>query len=286
MTLFDPSSLDLDAYFDRIGFDGSSTPDLRTLETIAYRHPAAIPFENLNPLSGRPVPLDVGSLQQKMVRDGRGGWCFEHNLLLGTALAAAGFRVEGLAARVLWNVAAGVETPRSHMVLHIELDGQPYIVDAGFGGLTLTGPLRLQATVEQQTPHERFRLMPAGDCFVVEAEIGGEWRALYRFDLHRQALADYQVTNWYLSNHPQSHFVTGLMAARVQPDRRYGLRNTDLAIHHRDGFTERRALATAGEIRSTLEQLFGIRVPAGEDIDAALARIAAAAAPAVTAQQS
>jgi N-hydroxyarylamine O-acetyltransferase len=164
------------------------------------------------------------------------------------------------------------------MVLHVDLDGRPYIVDAGFGGLTLTGPLRLDARVEQQTPHERVRLLPAGDSFVAEAEIGGQWKAWYRFDLQRQALADYQVTNWYLSNHPQSQFVTCLMAARVQQDRRYGLHNGELSIHHRDGFTERRTLATAAEIRTTLEQLFGICVPAGEDVDAAFARIAAVVA--------
>lgn len=279
MILFDPALLDLDAYLDRIGFDGSASPELATLEAIAYRHPAAIPFENLNPLAGRPVPLDTESLQQKLVREGRGGWCFEHNLLLGTALAAVGFRVEGLAARVLWNGPAGVETPRSHMVLLVDLDGHPYVVDAGFGGLTLTGPMRLEAGIAQQTPHERFRLVAAGDDFVAEAELGGVWKPLYRFDLQRQTRADYQVTSWYLSNHPQSQFVNSLMAARVQPDRRYGLRNTDLAIHHRDGFTERRVLTTAAQIRTALEQLFGIRVPAGAELDAVFARVAATAPP-------
>jgi N-hydroxyarylamine O-acetyltransferase len=277
VNLFDPSSsFDLDAYLNRIGFAGDASADLQTLQAIALRHPTAIPFENLNPLLGRPVPLDVASLQRKMVEGGRGGWCFEHNLLLGTALAALGFHVEGLAARVHWNVPSGVVRPRSHMVLHVDLDGQPYIVDAGFGGLTLSGPLRLEPSVAQQTPHERVRLTPAGEGFVVEAEIGSDWRALYRFDLQRQALADYEVTNWYLCNHPESYFVTGLVAARVQPDRRYGLRNTELSIHHRDGFSERRTLATAAEIRATLEQLFGIRVPAGDDVEAALARVAAA----------
>jgi N-hydroxyarylamine O-acetyltransferase len=282
MTLFDPAALDLDAYLDRIGVGGSVAPDLATLETIAFRHPASIPFENLNPLSGRPVPLDIPSLTQKLVLGGRGGWCFEHNILLGTALSAIGFRVDGLAARVQWNMPAGITTPRSHMVLHVDLGGRPYIVDAGFGGLTLTGPLRLEAGVEQQTPHERFRLTAADGSFIVEAALAGDWRPLYRFDLQRQGLADYQVTNWYLSNHPQSRFVTGLIAARVQPDRRYGLGNTDLAIHHRDGSTERRTLTTAAEMRATLEELFGIRVPAGADVDAALVRIAALAAPPAT----
>jgi N-hydroxyarylamine O-acetyltransferase len=275
MTLFDRSALDLDAYLDRIGFDGRPAADLRTLQAIALRHPAAIPFENLDPFLGRPVPLDIRSLARKLVGGRRGGWCFEHNLLLGTALTAIGFEVEGLAARVQWNVPPSVVKPRSHMVLHVSLDRRPYIVDAGFGGLTLTGPLCLEPHVEQQTPHERVRLVPVGDGLVVEVEIGrGQWNALYRFDLQPQTIADYEVTNWYLSNHPQSQFVTSLMAARVQEDRRYGLRNTELSIHHRDGSSERRTLATAAEIRLALEQLFGVCVPTGEEIDTAFARLA------------
>ena len=104
MTAFDTASLDLDAYLSRIGHAGPVAADLPTLQSIALRHPSAIPFENLNALLRRPVPLDIASLQQKMLQDGRGGWCFEHNVLLGTALRAIGFDVTGLAARVRWQL--------------------------------------------------------------------------------------------------------------------------------------------------------------------------------------
>lgn len=277
MTVFDTASLDLNAYLARIGCDGARTPDLETLSAVALHHPLAIPFENLNPLAGRPVALDLPSLQRKLVREGRGGWCFEHNVLLGTVLRALGFAVTGLAARVMWNAPAGSVTPRSHMVLRIDLDGRSYIADAGFGGLTLTAPLRLEAGIEQPTPHETFRLRMADDYYVLESYVAADWRPLYRFDLQPQLLADYEVTSWYLANSPRSHFVTTLVAARVYADRRVGLRNTDLSIHHRDGFTEKRVLAGAAELRHALDQLFGIPVPAGADIDAALSRIAALA---------
>ena len=276
MTVFDTASLDLDAYLTRIGCDGRMAPTLETLQALALAHPSTIPFENLNPLLGRPVPLDIPSLQTKLVREGRGGWCFEHNVLLGTALRAIGFNVTGLAARVMWN-GTGAVTPRSHMVLHVDLGGRPFIVDAGFGGLTLTAPLRLEASIEQETPHETFRLVAADDMFVVEARIRDEWKALYRFDTQRQAIADYEVTSWYLTSHPKSHFLTTLVAARVQGDRRYALRNTDFAIHHADGFTERRALLTAREIRITLEGMFAIDAQGGPEMDAVFDRIIAMA---------
>ena len=283
MSIFDTAALDLELYFERIAYSGTAAANLETLRELALRHPLAIPFENLNPFLGRPVALDVPSLQQKLLRDKRGGWCFEHNVLLGTVLQRIGYRVTGLAARVMWNAPPGVTPPRSHMVLYVDLDAGPFIVDAGFGGVTLTAPLRLEADIDQQTPHETFRLMQGGDEYVVQARLPNEWKPLYRFDLQRQVLADYEVSNWYLSTNPKSHFVTGIMAARVRADRRYALRNTDLSIHHLDGYTEKRVLLTGQEVRAALEQLFGLPVPGGADVDAAFERLVSpAAAPAAT----
>jgi arylamine N-acetyltransferase len=41
--------------------------------------PCAIAFENLNSLLNQPVKLDLASLQQKLINEGRGGYCFEQN---------------------------------------------------------------------------------------------------------------------------------------------------------------------------------------------------------------
>jgi len=269
---------DLDAYFERISFTGAAAPTLDTLTAIAALHPAAIPFENLDPYLRRPVALDPAALQRKLVAGGRGGWCFEHNLLLGTALAAIGFRPLGLGARVLWNAPPGVIGPRSHMVLLLDVGPRRYIVDAGFGGLTLTAPLHLEPGLEQATPHERFRLRPLDDDLVMEAEVQGDWRALYRFDLQAQRLADYEVTNWYLCHHPRSHFLQGVLAARAVPGRRYALRGGYLSRHDTAGPSEHRLLASGAELRSALEVTFGIAVPHGTDVDAALEQLTAAAA--------
>ena len=272
------SGFDLDAYFERIGYTGPRSATIDTLEAIHARHPQAIPFENLNPLLHWPVRLDAASLQQKLVREGRGGYCFEQNLLLYHALRSLGFEVSGLAARVLWNAPEGAAVrARSHMLLLVDLDG-PFVADVGFGGLTLTGPLRLVPDIEQATPHEPCRLIRAGDAFVTQAHVGGVWKALYRFDLQEQLLPDYEVTNWYLSNHPDSQFVTGLIAARPDRDRRYALRNNELAVHHVNGQTERRVLASAAGVRAALEDVFRLTLPDGPELDAALERLIARAA--------
>src|SRR5204862_693519 len=94
----------------------------------------------------------------KLLTPGRGGWCFEHNLLFAHALEAIGFDVTRLAARVRWNVPEDVVTARSHMLLRVRVDGEDWIADVGFGGLTLTAPLRLRPELEQATPHEPHRI--------------------------------------------------------------------------------------------------------------------------------
>ena len=65
----------IDAYFERIGFAGSIAPSLQTLEALQALHPAAIPFENLDPLMGVPVRLDLKNLEQKLLFEKRGGYC-------------------------------------------------------------------------------------------------------------------------------------------------------------------------------------------------------------------
>lgn len=269
------AAFDLDAYCERIRYTGDRAPTVDTLSAIHLRHAEAIPFENLNPFLGWPVPLDAQSLHQKMVRDGRGGYCFEQNLLLSHALSVLGFRVTGLAARVLWNAPEDAVVRRSHMLLRVDLTDRSYIADVGFGGQTLTGPLRLEPDTEQPTPHEPFRLIRAGADYVLQSKIAGAWKALYRFDLREELLPDYEVINWYLSNHPDSRFVTGLIAARPAPRRRYALYNNEFAVHNLNGKTEHRLLATAAELRETLEDAFQLRLPNAPGLGAALDRLTA-----------
>jgi N-hydroxyarylamine O-acetyltransferase len=265
---------DLGAYFERIGYGGPAVPRLATLRELHRLHPQEIAFENLNPLMHWPLPLDIRSLQQKLVTQRRGGYCYEHNLLLRHALERIGFRVAGLAARVLMNQPEDAIRPRTHMLLQVDVEDELWIADVGFGGMTLTAPLRLVEHVPQPTPHESFRLTRLDGDYALQAEVRGEWRTLYRFDLQEQVLPDYELTSWYLSNNPESHFVQRLIAARTAPQRRYALRQNELAIHELNGETVRRALTSADALREALSETFGIALPRSDELDAKLAQIA------------
>jgi N-hydroxyarylamine O-acetyltransferase len=264
--------IDNNAYFARIGYTGDRSPTLDTLREIHFKHVTTIPFENLNPLLGRPVPLELEALFDKLVHQKRGGYCYEQNLLFRHVLESLGFRVSGLIARVLWNRPEGAITPRSHMLLRIEFDDGSYIVDGGFGGNTLTGPIRLAADLEQATPHEFFRVMQAGDNLRLEAKIHDEWRALYRFSLEEAFLVDYEVANYFTSTNPTSHFTQRLFVARAFPGRRSTLLGNQLTTHYLSAPSEKRILEGAGDVRAVLTDLFGIDVPEGADVDRALMR--------------
>lgn len=269
----EPSSLELDGYLARIGFSGKPAADLDTLRRLQRLHPRSIPFENLSPLLGEPVRLDIASLEDKLVARRRGGWCFEQNLYFTHVLRTIGFEVKTLAARVRWNVPAGVTTSRSHMLMRVVVKGEPYIADVGFGGLVLTGPLRLEAGIEQSTPHEAHRLVASGEAFALEAKVAGEWQTLYVFDLHEQLQADYEVSNWYLANFPQSQFVTGVIAARADDGRRHVLRNARYSIHQAGTSTEPRFLGTVAEMKDVLSGALGIMLPDHPQLDAKLQEV-------------
>ena len=269
------SAIDLDAYFARVGYDGSRAPTLDTLRALHRFHPAAIAFENLDPLLKRPVRLDIGALMDKLVHAGRGGYCYEHNILFQAALRAIGFTVASLAARVQWNVPPGTDTPRYHMLLRIDLPDGPYIADVGFGRLTLTAPLRLAAGIEQQTPHGLYRLVAIGSEFQMQTRLEGTWSPIYQLSLQEQTHSDWEAANWYTSTHPESRFTRGLMAARCDEHCRYGLFNMDLRVY-REGSTERRRLKSAPELVAVLRDTFRMKLPEG--CDALFERLAGSSA--------
>jgi N-hydroxyarylamine O-acetyltransferase len=265
---------DLDAYLQRIGHTGACTTALETLTAIHHAHACSIAFENLDPWLGVPVHLDPSAVHTKLVRGQRGGFCYEHNALLGAALRTLGFSVTDLAARVLWNMPAEMIRPRTHMLLVVDLDSHRYVVDGGFGGMTLTAPLRLDLSTPQATPHGPFRLQPTPIDRVLQAGVAGEWKPVYRFDLQPQLRSDYEMASWYLCNHPDSMFRQLLVAAKPGLAGRHVLRDRQLTLHALDGSNTTRTLATSAELREALQCIFGIDLSAVSGLDERFDRVA------------
>jgi N-hydroxyarylamine O-acetyltransferase len=264
--------LNLDAYFDRIGYAGVREPTLEVLRSLHSLHPAAIPFENLDPLLGRPVRLDLASLEAKLVGEKRGGYCFEQNGLLRGALETLGFAVTPLIARVVWMRAADQPLgPRNHMLLRVDIDGEPWIADVGFGGQIASAPLRLAPDIEQKTPEATFRFVRVNEAFELETLLPTGWTALHRFTLERAEQADYEVGNWFTSTHPDVIFTHNLLAQHLTPEMRTSLFNTKLTRRRPDGDAEVVELANPEELARAMVEELGMAPPA--DAAALFARL-------------
>ena len=265
----DVPKFDLDAYLERIGLGKRLDPTFETLRAVVGAHCATIPYENIDVLLGRPPKLDLVSLEAKIVRGRRGGYCFEQNALLRAALHALGFDATGLLARVVRGASADAPAGACHMVVRVDFEDGPFLVDVGFGNLTPTYPLALRPLVEQPTPHEPMRFMPVGPELVLQAKLGETWENLWRLCLQTVVDVDYDVANWFCATHPASLFVSNMIAARPGPaGTRHTFFNGRLNVRLRDGSVERTDLASE-DVAAALENSFGL-VLSAEDLRSAL----------------
>lgn len=277
---------DTAGYLARIGYPESAQvkPTLDTLHALHAAHNRSIPFENLDPVLGTSVAdLGAPALTDKLVGRRRGGYCYEQNGLFGYVLEDLGYRVDRLAGRVIWMSGLDALPPEwdapipalTHNVLAVTVPGERdrFLADVGFGGQTLSSPIRLQAGPVQQTRHEPYRLVDAGPgALRLEAKIRGAWQPLYVFGTEPQRRTDLEVGSWYVSTHPESIFVVGLSVALVTDEARWNLRGRDLAVHA-DGGTERIRLASAAEVLDQLTGRFGIDLTGLGDVEAAVSRV-------------
>jgi len=248
--------IDLDAYFDRIHL--APGPDVdrdSALHRLHRAHLAAISFENADVRDGVPIALDVPSLQAKLVRQRRGGWCFEQNLLFAAVLERLGHQVTGMAARVL--LGRSGDLPRTHALLRV--DGR-WLADVGFGGGGLLTPLPLVDGVVERQGDWTFRLDRRDGVWTLNSSQGGEWVALYDFTEDPRTPADYEVLNHYLATHPKSAFLGRLVVQRTDEHARHAISGHTLTEARPDGAVVKRDL-TPDELDAVLREDFGLELP-------------------------
>ena len=207
---------DLDAYLTRVGLDAGD-PQLADLHRA---HVTSIPFESLDPHCGRPVSLEEDKLAEKLIANGRGGYCFEQNLLLKSALEALGAEVELYLARVLVAADPNAPRPRSHLLLRVDWQGKRWHADVGFGGGTLLEPLPWGPGSEHEQAGWRYRVIERSDEYVLQTAAADGWSDLYAFLPFPVPKADIEPANWFTSTHPASRFVDGFLVSRQWADGR------------------------------------------------------------------
>jgi N-hydroxyarylamine O-acetyltransferase len=250
----------LQRYLDRIGYVGAVDPTPAVLRGLHLAHATRIPFENLDILLGRPIRLDLASLQSKLVDGRRGGYCFEHNLLFAAVLRTLGFRLTPLAARVRYRATAVL--PRTHMLLLVHCADTDWIADTGFGGEGLLQPVAFAPMRETRQYAWTYRVGGASGERTLQSRHGADWVDLYSFTLEPQLLADYELANYYMSTHPDSRFTRTLTVQLPGTRMRAVLRGMEMTEddgHH----VKTTILSDEAQRLEVLAGRFGLHFPPG-----------------------
>lgn len=265
-------TFDVDAYLARIGCKPGreNYPATRaTLAALMRAHIYAIPFENLDPVSGRTPSLDLDDLAAKLVTGGRGGYCYEHNLLFAAVLGELGYTVTMHTGRALYGMQPGTVRPRTHTMLlvHFDDEPQPYLIDVGFGTVgCLLEPMPLVKDVEMHDEPRRHRLLREDGpnplpTWTLQAHTDGEWVSQYLFTEERFLPLDYQVANWYIATFPRSPFKLAPFIQHNSPERHLLLAGSTLTERRLDGTHTVREIEDHAELVRLLRTDFEIDVP-------------------------
>ncbi|MCP1726594.1 N-hydroxyarylamine O-acetyltransferase [Natronospira proteinivora] len=250
--------LDLKAYLARIDYHGSIKPDVETLRALQRAHLDAIPFENLDIISGGDIRLDLASLQEKLVYRRRGGYCHEQNILFATVLDKFGFHVTGRSARMLMGNDESKLEALGHTCLNVRIDGVDWHVDVGVGNTGPRVPIPLEEGVESRQDGWAYRMDRTREGrWLLRYHRHDGWFNLYQFSEEPYYRVDYQEHNYIASKHPESPFVRRIVAQRNGSDIRYALTDCELKIFRPGQPPEYRQIPPA-DIPELLQKIFSL----------------------------
>lgn len=252
------TAFDLDGYLARIDWHGPRESTFTTLAGVLRAHMTHIPFENLDVLLGRGIRIDPDSVYAKLVTAHRGGYCFEHGILLESALIRLGFEPVVHTARVVL-IRPRSEAPLTHMFLTVQIDDRRYVLDPGFGGLAPLVPVPLAAArvCEGRDVH---RFVEHGHEWVLETEVNGAWTPMWSSTLEPAEPVDFVMGNHFVSTFPMSPFVTTLMLRAITPRGRVSVANRAMTRRH-EGREEKQVIESRAELRTILKEDFGFDLP-------------------------
>ncbi|MUK38862.1 arylamine N-acetyltransferase [Aliivibrio fischeri] len=242
-------------YFNRIGLSKDTALTIENLKMIHRAQHRTIPFENIDIVNGQSIQLADEVIYEKLVNNKRGGYCHELNGLLFTVLNALGFEARVLLGRVHLSPEP---TGRGHRVTLVMLNGQQWLVDAGFGTFTPREPLPIEFDKELATDLQVFRFLRDEDYGVLlQVKESDEWLSLYSLDMGYVCKGDLEYANHFSSTHLDSVFTSGVIAALSTPEGINTLSNQQLKIK-KNGVIQQITLADETSYFKALKDYFGL----------------------------
>lgn len=240
---------DVSGYLERIGIRETVLPDRENLDRLVYAHLTHVPYENLSYCIEHKVPdLTTAGLYDKIVRDRRGGYCFELNGLFFTLLQALGYQVYPVACRMRLR---GFH-PLAHRASIVTIDGAKYFVDVG-----ASGAAGLYALPYEGVTAAGHYIAGNDGVTEVRKKEGGEDKLLISYTDHPFEPVDFLPLNYYTSVGP---------AGQARPDpvvtltTEHGAVSIDKDVFKRrvDGVETTLTIETEEQFHRILREEFGI----------------------------
>ena len=248
--------MDTKAYLERIGYCGGTRPNFDVLRRLTRKHLLSIPFENLDLHLDRPIILSEKAFYDKIIREHRGGFCYELNGLFATLLDELGFKVSMLSARVA-RKGGGFSPNFDHMTLLVQLE-HPWLVDVGFGD-SFTEPKRLDMSGPQADRGKQYRFTRRDGWTLLSwrPKGYGDWEPQYLFSLRPRKLEEFIPRCRWQQTSPRSHFKKGRICTRLTSNGRLSLTDTKFIVT-RGGRRSERPVKDPEEFAMLLRRHFGI----------------------------
>ena len=219
-------NFNLTDYLSRIGYEGEVRNDIATLTQLMQRQLRTIPFENTEVQAGRIPSLVPEDIVEKVVVNGRGGYCYEINGVFAMALTAIGFEWYFAGARPMFYP---MRRPKTHMVVIVKCEGREYLCDTGFGGYALRAPIEI-VVGETVQDGDRFRMEYLDREYVLSSQVQGEWQRQYGFALQPQEWIEFSLANYFNATHPDTIFTQKKLAIMQTPYGRKILVDNELKL--------------------------------------------------------
>jgi N-hydroxyarylamine O-acetyltransferase len=261
----------VESYLARLGLDGIGPPSVGALADLQACHLERVVFENLEIQRGRPTSVDYAESAERIVKRGRGGYCFHLNGAFGLLLEALGYEVS----RRRGTVQPPPEEPPDRRLNHliVLVHGLPtgehpegtWWAEVGLGDGP-PAPLALRAGAGEDVAYT-YAMVPSpvytGGWRLLQGEGGSD--GAVDVDGAQPTADEIAAAHERLSTSPESRFV------RTATFQRRHRRGVDVlrarTLWRTEGATTRRTLlADEGEWFAAVADVFGIEL---SDLDAA-----------------
>ncbi|HEX9961259.1 MAG TPA: arylamine N-acetyltransferase [Pyrinomonadaceae bacterium] len=217
-------------YFRRIGIKETSiSANFENLKLLQKQHLLHIPFENLDIHRRRPIILDAEKFYGKIIKENRGGFCYELNGLFYNLLRETGFQSRMISARVC-DGKNGFGEEFDHMAILTEIEGEKYLVDVGFGSFTAE-PLKFALDSEQRDENGVFSIRKYDEnYFEVLKKDAGVWKSEYIFTPLERDLSEFAGMCRFHQTSPESHFTRGKVCSLMTSEGRKTLTDRNFIV--------------------------------------------------------